>query len=77
LSRFGLARDILVWKFFLGACLLTGAILQPHAPAKSIAGGMGLAGLVLWTWALASRHRSRRERHDQSHRRGNGRETDA
>jgi hypothetical protein len=46
-----------VWKFFLGACVLTAAMLQPHAPVKSILGGMGLSGLVVLVWTLASRGR--------------------
>lgn len=65
-----------MWKFFLGACLLTAAILQPHAPARSILGGMGLAGIALWAWGLVSRHRSREQRLGGSNRDRNGRETD-
>jgi hypothetical protein len=71
------AKDIFVWKFFLGACLLTAAVLQPHAPAKSIVVGMGLAGLVLCAWALASRARSREAGVDKPNQRRNGRNTDA
>lgn len=50
--------DNLVWRFYLGACLLTTAMLQPLAPAGSIVAGMGLAALVLLGWILISRHRS-------------------
>jgi len=45
------------WKFFFGACLLTGAFLLPHAPAHSVFGGMALAGGVLFVWSMAVRHR--------------------
>jgi hypothetical protein len=38
------------WQFFLGACLLTGALLLPHAPVRSILGGFGLAAVVHLTW---------------------------
>jgi hypothetical protein len=51
------ATETIVWKFFLAACLLTAAILQPHAPVVSIVAGMGLAGLLLWAHGRVSRHR--------------------
>jgi hypothetical protein len=38
------------WRFFLGACLLTAAILLPHANPAPVVVGMLLAGLVQWTW---------------------------
>ena len=50
------------WKFFLGACLLTTAVLQPHAPGKSLVGGIGLAALARWAWALGIDYRQRRRR---------------
>ena len=39
------------WKFFLGSCLLTGALLFPHAGATPVIAGMILAGViqVMWT----------------------------
>jgi hypothetical protein len=74
LSLVVLAKDNLVWKFFLGACVLTAALLQPHAPARSIAGGMGLAALVLVAWALVSRGRARDEKMNESTRNRNGRD---
>jgi len=35
---------------FAGACLLTGALLLPHARVAPVLTGMGLAGLIQWTW---------------------------
>jgi hypothetical protein len=35
---------------FAGACLLTGALLLPHARLTPVLIGMGLAGLIQWTW---------------------------
>jgi len=34
---------------FAGACLLTAALLLPHAPIRPLLAGMGLAGLIRWT----------------------------
>ena len=39
------------WRFFFGACLLTGAVLLPHATAAPILAGMLLAALVQWGWS--------------------------
>jgi hypothetical protein len=39
------------WKFFLGSCLLTGALLSPHAGPVPIVAGMVLAGLIQLLWA--------------------------
>jgi hypothetical protein len=36
------------WRFFFGACLLTGAMLLPHAKAGPIIAGMLIAALVQW-----------------------------
>ena len=33
---------------FAGACLLTAALLLPHAPIRPVLAGMGLAGLIRW-----------------------------
>jgi hypothetical protein len=74
LSQFVFAKDILVWKFFFGACVLTAALLQPHAPARSIVGGMGLAALVMWAWAVAGRRRTRAESLDKTNQNRSGRE---
>jgi hypothetical protein len=38
------------WKFFLGACFLTGALLLPHAGWRSVVGGMAIAGLIQVAW---------------------------
>jgi len=38
------------WRFFFGACLLTGAVLLPHANARPVIAGMLLAALVQWVW---------------------------
>ena len=45
------------WKFFFGACFLTGALLLPYAPPPAIVGGMALAALIQWIWAVARRRR--------------------
>ena len=42
---------------FAGACLLTGAMLLPHAPATPVLAGMVLAGAILWAWNLYRRSR--------------------
>jgi hypothetical protein len=42
------------WKFFLGACLLTGALLLPHAAIVPVIGGMVLAGLIQVAWGRIS-----------------------
>jgi hypothetical protein len=34
------------WTPFIGACVLTGAIVLPHAPFRSLALGILLAALV-------------------------------
>ena len=39
------------WKFFLGACFLTAALLVPFAGPRPIVAGMVLAALVLLAWA--------------------------
>jgi hypothetical protein len=38
---------------FLGAALLTGALLLPHANPLPIAGGIALAGVIRWVWRSA------------------------
>jgi hypothetical protein len=44
------------WKFFAGACFLTGALLIPQAGLTPVLKGFGLAAIILglWTW-LAQR----------------------
>jgi hypothetical protein len=42
------------WKFFLGACLLTGAMLLPRAGKVPVFAGMALAGLVQLGWSRLS-----------------------
>lgn len=39
------------WAFFIGACLLTGALLLPHGGAGPVIAGMLLAALVQWGWS--------------------------
>jgi hypothetical protein len=39
------------WRFFFGACLLTGAFLLPHANARPVIAGMLVAALVQWGWS--------------------------
>jgi hypothetical protein len=48
------------WRFFVGACLLTAALLQPHAPLKSVLGGMGVAALLQLALTQIQRRRERR-----------------
>lgn len=44
------------WQFFFGACLLAGAALLPHAPARPVLAGMALAGVIHYAWLrLATR----------------------
>jgi hypothetical protein len=43
------------WKFFLGACLLTGALLLPHGRFGPVIGGMVLAALIQWVWLQVGR----------------------
>lgn len=40
------------WRFFAGACLLTGALLIPQAGVTPVVEGFGLAALILglWSW---------------------------
>jgi hypothetical protein len=47
------------WKFFLGACFLTGALLVPHAGIMPVVEGMGLAALILGVWSRFGRGSSR------------------
>ena len=47
------------WQFFLGACLLAGAALLPHAPLGPVLEGMALAGVVQFVWILARRNGGR------------------
>lgn len=35
---------------FLAACLLTAALMLPHAALWSVLAGMVLAGLIRWRW---------------------------
>lgn len=53
------AMDNPVWKFFLGACTLTAAMLQPHAPLTPLFTGMALAGVLLLAWSRLDRQRQR------------------
>src|SRR5262245_8001490 len=45
------------WKFFVGACFLTGALLIPHGGKMPVLAGMGLAALVNWAWSRLPRFR--------------------
>ena len=47
------------WKFFAGACLLTGALVVPQAGITPALEGMGLAALILilWAWLGPARRR--------------------
>jgi hypothetical protein len=38
------------WKFFLGACFLTGALVLPHTRLAPVLTGMALAGLIQLAW---------------------------
>ncbi|HLG57198.1 MAG TPA: hypothetical protein VI485_17795 [Vicinamibacterales bacterium] len=48
------------WKFFLGACLVTAALLLPHAAAGPVVAGMALAGVLQWGWSRIGGGRERR-----------------
>jgi hypothetical protein len=39
------------WKFFLGACFLTVALVLPHAGMVPVIAGMALAGLIQLAWS--------------------------
>jgi hypothetical protein len=43
------------WKFYLGACFLTLALVLPHARAVPVIAGMALAGLIQLAWSRISR----------------------
>jgi hypothetical protein len=45
------------WRFFLGACFLTGALLLPHAGTAVVIAGMALAGLIQFGWSVIVRRR--------------------
>jgi hypothetical protein len=56
LKRFWRAARTTQWQAFVGACLLAGAALLPHAPVRSVLAGMALAGLIHYAWLkLAAR----------------------
>lgn len=44
------------WKFFFGACFLTGALLTPVAGVKAVTIGMVLAAAILGAWSASKRH---------------------
>jgi len=48
----------LQWQFFLGACLLAGAVLLPHAPVWPVIAGMLLAGVIYYAWLRATAPRN-------------------
>jgi hypothetical protein len=37
------------WRFFLGASLLTAAIVLPHADGKPVIAGVILAAIIQWS----------------------------
>lgn len=39
------------WKFFAGACFLTGALLIPQAGLTPVLKGFGLAAIILGVWS--------------------------
>jgi len=56
LRRFWSTALTAQWQAFLGACLLAGAALLPHAPLRPVLGGMALAGVIHYAWLkLATR----------------------
>jgi len=42
---------------FAGACLLSAAILLPHAHVRPVLAGTALAGVIRWTWRVSRRSR--------------------
>ena len=49
-------RTAMPWRFFLGASLLTAAILLPHADPEAVFAGMILAAALQWGWSRLGRH---------------------
>jgi hypothetical protein len=47
------------WQPFLGACLLAGAALLPHAPVRPVLAGMALAAVIRFAVTLAARRSGR------------------
>jgi hypothetical protein len=43
------------WTFFLASCLLTAALLVPHAGAGPVGAGLALAALIHWGLRQLSR----------------------
>jgi hypothetical protein len=54
------SAHVMQWKFFLGACLVTAALLLPHAAAGPVVAGMALAGVLQWGWSRIGGGRERR-----------------
>ena len=50
LKRLSGAAPPLEWQAFLGACLLAGAALLPHAPLRPVLAGMAVAGGIHYAW---------------------------
>ena len=38
------------WKCFVGASLLTAALVQPHAGGKPVVAGVVIAAILQWSW---------------------------
>ena len=50
-------RDI-SFGTWAGACLLAGAALLPHAPARPVLAGMAVAGVIHYAWLRLSARRN-------------------
>jgi hypothetical protein len=51
LSSCDVSRKVVHWKFYFGACLLTAAMLMPHAATGPLLAGMVLAGVIQVVWS--------------------------
>jgi hypothetical protein len=58
LKRLASAALTIEWQSFLGACLLVGAALLPHAPLRQVLAGMALAGLIYYVWLKRAARRN-------------------
>jgi hypothetical protein len=45
-----LSRLVVQWRFFFGACFLTGALVLPYARPEPVLAGMAFAGLLRLAW---------------------------
>jgi hypothetical protein len=51
-----MAGIVMQWRFFLGAALLTAALIVPNAGTKPVVAGIVLAAIVQWGRSRNRRH---------------------